>query len=115
VRQAIGSLAFRGIVSAYDLCRFEAESLMVPLHANWAYILKSKPERLSFSLALARHCEERCDQAIQLDRHGALCAPRDDGGSSRIDDDLNRCAADKRKSAVKRLGSTGPDHFSFIT
>jgi hypothetical protein len=24
------------------------------------------------------HCEERSDEAIQLDRHGALRAPRDD-------------------------------------
>jgi hypothetical protein len=34
--------------------------------------------RLCRHLAFSCHCEERSDEAIQLDRHGALRAPRDD-------------------------------------
>ncbi|HRG56145.1 MAG TPA: hypothetical protein PLG56_08910, partial [Lacunisphaera sp.] len=33
---------------------------------------------ISAPLFSDRHCEERSDEAIQLDRHGALRAPRDD-------------------------------------
>jgi hypothetical protein len=76
----LGSVGASWLAAARVMSREQARS-----HRSWARISSGfgqdshrRPTDTNRPMKIHCHCEERSDEAIQMDRHGALRAPRDD-------------------------------------